>query len=50
MTDAALRIITRSVKRRYDAGEDIDVILDDYPKLSPEEREEIKKVVTGNAS
>ena len=26
MTDAALRVITRAVKRRYDAGEDIVVI------------------------
>lgn len=49
MTDAALRIITRAVKRRYDAGEDIDVILDDYPRLTEEERERVKMAVTGNA-
>ena len=49
MTDAALRIITRAVKRRYDAGEDIDVILDDYPRLTAEERAKIKAEVTGNA-
>lgn len=47
MTDAALRIITRAVKRRYDAGEDIDVILDDYPKLTEEEREKVERIVTG---
>ena len=47
MTDAAFRIITRAVKRRYDAGEDIDVILDDYPKLTEEERNRIKAIVTG---
>ena len=48
MTDAALRIITRTVKRRYEAGEDIDVILDNYPKLTAEEREQIKMEVMGN--
>lgn len=48
MTDAALRVITRAVKRRYDAGEDIDVILADYPKLSPEDKERIKMEVTSN--
>lgn len=49
MTDAAIRIITRAVKRRYDAGEDIDVILDDYPRLTEEERERVKMAVIGNA-
>lgn len=45
MTTAALRIITRVVKRRYDAGEDIDIILADYPKLSDKEREAIRAEV-----
>lgn len=45
MTDAALRIIIRAVKRRYDAGEDIDIILNDYPKLREEERETIKRII-----
>ena len=45
MTDAALRIITRAVKRRYENGEDINTILNDYPKLTAEEREQIKRVV-----
>lgn len=48
MTDAALRIITRAVKRRYDAGEDIDIILADYQKLTDAEREQIKMEVTGD--
>ena len=47
MTDAAIRIITRAVKRRYDAGEDIDEVLNDYPKLTVEERERVKRAVTG---
>ena len=46
MTDAALRIITRVVKRRYEAGEDIDAIFGDYPKLTEEERERIKAEIT----
>ena len=49
MTDAALRIITRAVKRRYDAGEDIDEVLNDYPKLTEDERARIKAAVIGNA-
>ena len=48
MTDAQIRIIIRVCKRRYEAGEDIDTILDNYPKLTPEEREKIKMAVTGN--
>lgn len=48
MTTAALRIIERVVKRRYEAGEDIDTILDDYPKLTEEERKRIRVDVVGN--
>lgn len=47
MTEAAIRIIIRVVKRRYDAGEDIDTILADYPKLTDAEKERIKQEVTG---
>lgn len=47
MSDAAIRIIIRAVKRRYEAGEDIDIILYSYPKLTEEERAYIKSVVTG---
>lgn len=46
MTTAALRIIERVVKRRYEAGENIDAILSDYPKLTEEERERIKAEIT----
>lgn len=46
MTTAALRIIMRVVKRRYEAGENIDAILSDYPKLTEEERERIKAEIT----
>jgi len=42
MTAAALRIITRVIKRRYEAGEDINDILADYPKLTEDEIQQIK--------
>ena len=48
MTSAALRIIERVVKRRYEAGEDINEILAEYTKLTEEEKERIKVEVTGN--
>jgi uncharacterized protein (DUF433 family) len=45
MTNAALRIITRVIKRRYDAGEEFDAIIADYPKLSAAEVEKIRAEV-----
>lgn len=42
MTVVALRVITRVVKRRYDAGEDFEEIIKDYPKLSNKEIQDIK--------
>ena len=42
MTAAALRIITRVIKRRYEAGEDINDILADYPKLTEDEIQQTK--------
>ena len=47
MTEAAIRIIIRVAKRRYEAGEDIDAILADYPKLTDAEKERIKQEVIG---
>lgn len=48
MSEATLRIIIRVVKRKYEAGEDIDIILNEYPKLTDEERGRIKMEVIGN--
>ena len=48
MTSAALRIIERVVKRRYEVGEDIDEVLAEYGKLTEEEKAKIKAEVTGN--
>lgn len=48
MSEATLRIIIRVVKRKYEAGEDIDTILNEYPKLTDEERSRIKMEVIGN--
>ena len=48
MTNAAIRIIERVVRRRYEAGEDIDEILAEYRKLTEEEKARIKAEVTGN--
>ena len=47
MTSAALRIIERVVKRRYEAGEDIDEILAEYTKLTEEEKARIKADIIG---
>lgn len=42
MTPLQLRIITRAVKIRLDACENIDDILASYTKLTDDERDEIK--------
>ena len=45
MTAVALRIITRVIKRRVDAGEEFDEIVLDYPKLTEAEIEQIRAEV-----
>ena len=47
MTSAALRIIERVVRRRYETGEDIDEILAEYGKLTDEEKARIKADIIG---
>lgn len=38
-----LRLLCRVVRRRLDRGETLEAVLRDYPKLTGEEREEIRK-------
>ena len=45
MSGAEMRIITRVIKRRVDAGEDIDDVFLDYPKLTEEEKEQIMAAI-----
>ena len=45
MTDAALHIFVRTVLRRMNNGESLDDILDSYPKLSEEDKQQIKDFI-----
>lgn len=45
MSDAALNIFVRVVKRRIDVGETLSDVLDSYPKLTDEEKEQIQEEV-----
>lgn len=45
MSDATLRIFVRTVKRRMEAGEELEEILDSYSKLSEEDKEQIRQAV-----
>lgn len=45
MSNAMIRIITRVVRRRYEDGEDIDEVIAEYTKLTPEEREHIRNEI-----
>lgn len=46
MSSSALRIFVRVVQRRMAAGETLDEILESYPNLSEEDKEQIRKAVT----
>ena len=46
MSTAMFNIFVRTVKRRMSEGEELDAILDSYPKLTEEEKEEIREAVT----
>lgn len=39
---AMLRIVCRVISRRVEGGENVDKVLTDYPRLTPEEVSEIK--------
>lgn len=45
MTNLQLKIITSAVKIRVERGEDIDLVLDSYSKLSSAEKEQIKAAI-----
>lgn len=45
MSNAMLNIFVRTIKRRMEDGEDLEVILSSYPKLSEEDKEQIRKAV-----
>jgi uncharacterized protein (DUF433 family) len=45
MSNSALRIFVRVVKRKMAAGRTLDEVLTDYPELSDEDKEQIKEAV-----
>lgn len=40
----ALSLLYRVVRRRVNQGENLDTVLEDYPKLKAAEREELMKL------
>ena len=46
MTNAALRLFIRVIKRRISSGEELEAILDSYPNLSEEEKESIREAIS----
>ena len=42
-----LKLLLRVVKRRVDAGEKLDAVLRDYPRLSEAERKEVRGELEG---
>lgn len=45
MTKSAKNIMIRVIKKRMAAGESFDAIIEDYPKLTDEEVEELRAAV-----
>ena len=41
----ALKIAQRVIQRRIDAGEQLDTVMTDYPKMTAEEQEYIKQEI-----
>lgn len=44
---AIMRILCRVVQRRIEAGEVVDTVLTEYPKLTAAEKKEIKRYLKG---
>lgn len=44
--NAKLNIFVRVIKRRMAKGENLDDILNDYPRLSDEEKDQIKQALS----
>lgn len=45
LSETQMRIMIRAVKIRLDRGENLEAILESYPKLMVTEREEISKEI-----
>lgn len=45
MSNAAKNLMVRVIKRRMEDGEELDDILNGYPKLTKKEKEELKEAV-----
>lgn len=43
----ALTLLCRVVRRRVEKGENLEAVLADYPKLTEQERETVRKAVRG---
>ena len=41
----ALNLLCRVIRRRVEKGENLETILQDYPKLTDEEREAVREAV-----
>lgn len=46
MSASMLRIYLRVIDRRMKLGEDLEDILDSYPNLSEEDKEQIREVIS----
>lgn len=47
MSKIFLDIMVRAVKLRMEAGEELEAILDSYPKLTDEDKAEIREAIHG---
>lgn len=45
MSNSALRIFLRVIERRMKLGETLDEILDSYPTLSEEDKQQIREAI-----
>ena len=45
MSTSMLRIYVRVIERRIKLGEDLEEILDSYPNLSEEDKEQIREAI-----
>ena len=45
MTKSALRLFLRVVERRMKLGEDLEDILDSYPNLTEDDKEQIREAI-----
>ncbi len=43
----ALSLLCRVARRRVEKGEDLEAVLRDYPKLTEDEREEVRAALGG---